>query len=277
VSEVGADHGHRRRVYGRAAPATAVRETVRVRPGTDTIAAPPFPTTMRWLNVATLRMDQQRGRPVLIEFWDFCRVNSLRTLPYVRRWHERYAAAGLRVVSAHAPGFAPGRDELAVAAAVARLGVEHAVALDTEFELWSLYDNEGWPARYLFDGDGRLAYYHYGEGAYTETELAIQEQLGVSGPDPIEPLRPTDELEALIVVPTADQPGAYSGPYEAGEAWAVVSGVGEIMVNGDRRTIEHDGAELLVAHQRHTAATLTLEVGDGVTCHATCFMPGLAP
>ena len=36
-------------------------------------------------------MDKQRGRPVLVEFWDFCRVNSLRTLPYVKAWHERYA------------------------------------------------------------------------------------------------------------------------------------------------------------------------------------------
>ena len=39
-------------------------------------------------------MDKQRGRPVLVEFWDFCRVNSLRTLPYLKAWHERYAATG---------------------------------------------------------------------------------------------------------------------------------------------------------------------------------------
>ena len=225
-------------------------------------------------------MDQQRGRPVLIEFWDFCRVNSLRTLPYVRGWHERYADAGLRVVSVHAPGFAPGRDEDVVADAVARLGVEHPVALDTELELWTLYGNEGWPARYLFDGDGTLVHYHYGEGAYDETELAIQEQLGLDGdgaPDLIEPVRPTDDPQARIVVPTADHPGAYSGAYEAGEVWAVVSGAGEIGVNGELLVIEHPGAVLLVAHEHHTTATLELDVGDGVTCHATCFMPGLAP
>ena len=29
---------------------------------------------------------------MLVEFWDFCRPNSLRTLPYVKAWHERYAA-----------------------------------------------------------------------------------------------------------------------------------------------------------------------------------------
>ena len=51
-------------------------------------------------------MDQQRGRPVLVEFWDFCRVNSLRTLPYLKAWHERYAEAGLRVIGVHTGGFA---------------------------------------------------------------------------------------------------------------------------------------------------------------------------
>ena len=86
----------------------------------DNIAAPPFPADLPWVNVAPLRMDKQIGRPVLIEFWDFCRPNSMRTLPYVRAWHDRYAADGLRVISVHTPGFAPSRDEDAVRAAVAR-------------------------------------------------------------------------------------------------------------------------------------------------------------
>ena len=58
----------------------------------DTLSAPMIPSGLEWVNVASLRMDKQLGRPVLVEFWDFCRVNSLRTLPYVRAWHERYAA-----------------------------------------------------------------------------------------------------------------------------------------------------------------------------------------
>ena len=62
---------------------------------------------------------------------------------------------------------------------MARLQIEHPVCIDVGFELWRAYDNEGWPARYLWDGDGHLAEYHYGEGAYAETELAIQE---LSGP-----------------------------------------------------------------------------------------------
>src|SRR5271156_635232 len=93
------------------------------------IFAPPFPPTARWLNVATLRMDQQIGRPVVLEFFDVCRVASMRTLPYIQAWGARYAERGLRVISVHTPGYELSRDEDVVAAAVARLGIEHAVLL----------------------------------------------------------------------------------------------------------------------------------------------------
>jgi hypothetical protein len=80
-----------------------------MRADSPSITAPPFPRNLQWANVATLRMDQQRGKVVLIEFWDFCRVNSLRTLPYLKAWHERYAEAGLRIVGVHTGGFLPAR------------------------------------------------------------------------------------------------------------------------------------------------------------------------
>ncbi|MDX6724161.1 MAG: hypothetical protein QOD73_2565, partial [Solirubrobacteraceae bacterium] len=108
----------------------------RVRAPSQAIPAPPFPRELEWVNVAPLRMDQQRGRPVLVEFWDFCRVNSLRTLPYLSAWHERYAEDGLRVIGIHTGGFEPARDPTAVRAAVARLGIEYPVVIDERLELW---------------------------------------------------------------------------------------------------------------------------------------------
>ena len=242
----------------------------------DTIPAPPFPADLPWVNVAPLRMDKQIGRPVLVEFWDFCRPNSLRTLPYVKAWHERYAADGLRVISVHSPGFPPSRDEDAVRAAVARLGIEHPVCIDGDLRVWAAYDNEGWPARYLFNARGRLHEFHYGEGAYEETERAIQELLGVER-EPLAPVRPEDDPEALIVVPTADQPGAWSGPYEAGAVWAVLDGRGTLTAGGSEIAVEHPGAYALVSHPVSTPGVLELEPGDGVTCQAVCFSPGLAP
>ena len=250
-----------------------------MRPPVDTITAPPFPVKLPWLNTAPLRMDQQRGRPVLVEFWDVCRVSSVRTLPYLKAWHERYAGDGLRVVSVHSPGFDASRDPDEVAAAVARLGIEHPVLLDAELRLWTAYDNEGWPARYLWAPAERghvLHDFHYGEGAYAETELAIQELLGIER-EPLAPLRPEDDPAARVVVPTPDHPGAWSGPYEAGGVWAVLSGRGEVRANGRALAIEHAGAHPLVEHERHTTGVLDLEVGPGVTCHGVCFTPGVAP
>jgi thiol-disulfide isomerase/thioredoxin len=229
-----------------------------------------------WVNVAPLRMDKQLGRPVLVEFWDFCRPNSLRTLPYVRAWHERYQAQGLRVVGVHSPGFEPSRDEQSVREAVSRLEIAHPVLIDSQLDVWRLYENAGWPARYLFDGRGMLTHYHYGEGAYAETERAIQELLGVSR-EPVAPQRPEDVEGAPLVAPSPDHEGPWSGDYEAGGVWAVLSGRGEIVVNATARSVSQPGAVALIEHERHTAASLDLQVGPGVVCHAICFTPGLAP
>jgi hypothetical protein len=246
-----------------------------VRAESPSIAAPPFPRNLPWANVAVLGSDQQTGFPVLVEFWDFCRVNSLRTLPYLKAWHERYSADGLRIIGVHTGGFPPARVEENVRRAVERLEIPWAVAIDTDLEVWDLYGNQGWPARYLWAPDRFLFSLHYGEGAYVETELEIQELLGVAR-EPLAPLRPEDAPDALIAVPTEDRPGAYSGPYEAGGVWAVVEGSGVLHVDGVAVPVTEPGCLALIEHERHTAGTLSLEPGDGVVVHATCFTPGLA-
>lgn len=210
---------------------------------------------------------------MLVEFWDFCRPQSLRTLPYVKAWHERYPE--LNVIGVHAAGFPPSRDPGAVGGAVERLEIPYPVAIDTAYDVWDLYGNMGWPARYLFDRRGMLAYYHYGEGAYAETERAIQELLGVERPV-LAPMRPEEASDALLEPQTDDVEGPYSGPYRAGGVWAVLDGRGTVRANGRTLTVEHPGCYELIAHERSTTGELALEVGAGVTCHAVCFTPGLA-
>ena len=149
-------------------------------------------------------------------------TQGLRTLPYMIAWHERYARAGLLVIGVHAAGFPPSEDPDAVAAAVERLGIPYPVIVDAGLEVWSEYDNLGWPARYLFGPDNMLFEYHFGEGGYAETERAIQELLADRiAPLPLlDPVRPGDAPEAPLVVQSDDRPGAFSGAYEAGEETA---------------------------------------------------------
>ena len=220
-------------------------------------------------------MDQLKGRPVLIEFWDFCRANSLRTLPYIKAWHARYSATGLRVIGVHTSGFETSADPERVREAVARLGIEYPVVIDSGREIWDEYENLGWPARYLFTGELALFAHHYGEGAYAETELAIQELLGTSL-DPVRPERPEELSGARLVPPTEQMPGPYSGPYEAGGVWAVLDGHGSVSVNGRILSVEHPGAYELLRHEQSTTGHLQIELSDGVRCEAVCFTPGLA-
>jgi thiol-disulfide isomerase/thioredoxin len=242
----------------------------------DTIAAPPFPRELPWVNVAPLRIDQQRGHPVLIEFWDFCRPNSIRTLPYLRAWHQRYADAGLRVIGVHSHGFEPSADPDAVVAAVERLQIPYPVVVDVDHQIWQEYENLGWPARYLFNPELRLFEYHYGEGGYAETEIAIQELLGIER-ELVAPMRPEDNPAALLAPQSEDVPGPYSGPYEAGGVWAVLDGHGHVTVNGTELAVTHPGAYELISHPHSMTATLDLQAGPGVECLAVCFTPGLAP
>lgn len=241
----------------------------------DTIRAPSFPSGLAWVNVASLRMEKQARHPVLICFWDVCGPGSLRTLPYLSAWHERYAQRGLRVIGVHSSSLDAGNDEAAARTAVERLGIVFPVALDPQFRLWRTYDNPGWPARYLFAPRLRLFEVHHGEGDYEGTERAIQELLGLDEP-PIPLLDPTDDDDAEIVVPTAAVDGAFEGRYAAGEVWVVVDGPGVVTVNGTAHELDRVGAHRVIRHERHAAGHLCVEAEAGVQILRTAFMPGLA-
>jgi thiol-disulfide isomerase/thioredoxin len=237
----------------------------------DHIAAPPFPRGLTWLNSPPQQLEP--GRPMLVEFWDFCRPQSMRTLPYLKAWHERYP--DLKVIGVHAAGFQPSQDPDGVRAAVERLQIPYPVAIDAAYEVWELYGNLGWPARYLFDRGGMLVHYHYGEGGYQETEQAIQELTGIARPL-LDPLRPEEAPDALLEPQSDDVEGPYSGPYRAGGVWAVLDGSGTVTANGRTIAVDHAGAYELIAHERTTAGELALQIPPGVICHAVCFTPGLA-
>jgi AhpC/TSA family protein len=179
-------------------------------PADSEIVAPEFAPELEWLNVAFLRVDKLLGRnAILVEFWDFARVNSLRTLPYLKGWHARYSALGLRVIGVHTPGYSFGRDRDAVARAVERLEIPYPVVLDPAGGVWRRYGNKGWPGRFLFDRRARLRHVHFGEGEYGDTELAVQEVLREIDPDlelpePLEPLRAEESPGVLLEPQTAD-------------------------------------------------------------------------
>jgi len=148
---------------------------------TDEGSMPDLDGATGWLNSAPLNRKSLRGKVVLVDFWTYTCINSLRPLPYVKSWATKYKDAGLVVIGAHTPEFSFEKQRENVENAVRNLNVTYPVAIDSNYEIWRAFNNHYWPAQYLVDGKGRVRYHHFGEGEYAEMERAIQELLAESG------------------------------------------------------------------------------------------------
>jgi len=145
---------------------------------------PAFDGLGPWLNSGPLTREQLRGKVVVIDFWTYSCINCVRSLPYVKAWHERYARDGLVVIGVHAPEFAFERNPDNVRKAIADLGIRYPVALDNNYALWRAMKNNYWPAHYFIDAEGRVRFHHYGEGGYEESEKVIRALLMEAGKRP---------------------------------------------------------------------------------------------
>ncbi len=171
-----------------------------------------------WLNTnRPLTNADLAGRVTLVDFWDYSCVNCLRTLPYLRLWHERYAASGLTIIGVHAPEFSFSRRPEFIAAAIRDLGIPYPVLLDNDFNTWTRFANRAWPAKHIADHQGYIRFRRQGEGYYRETELALREMLllrdpALTFPEPIGALYPDEVTGAVCYRGT---PELFAG-YESG-------------------------------------------------------------
>ena len=136
--------------------------------------APDFVGIDKWINSEPLRIEQLRGKVVLVDFWTYTCINCIRTLPYIKEWDKKYRDQGLVIVGVHTPEFDFEKKYDNVLKAVNEYQLKYAVAQDNNYATWSVYQNRYWPHKYLIDIDGYIRYDHIGEGNYDETEKMIQ-------------------------------------------------------------------------------------------------------
>jgi len=134
-----------------------------------------------WMNSDPLSIETLKGKVVIIDFWTYSCINCQRTLPYLKRWYQKYADKGLVIIGVHAPEFEFEKSEKNLRKALENFGIEYPVMQDNDFATWKAYSNRYWPAKYFIDKDGYIRYTHFGEGAYDESEQMIQQLLGETG------------------------------------------------------------------------------------------------
>jgi cytochrome c biogenesis protein CcdA/thiol-disulfide isomerase/thioredoxin len=148
---------------------------------------PSLAGAVAWLNSPPLTAQGLRGKVVLIDFWTYSCINCLRELPYVKAWAQKYAPAGLVIIGVHTPEFAFERVVGNVEKAVKDLGVTYPVAVDSDYKIWSAFNNQYWPALYFVDASGTIRHHHFGEGNYDESERIIKQLLREAGAKDVTP------------------------------------------------------------------------------------------
>src|SRR5437762_12903698 len=95
-----------------------------------------------WLNSTPLSSKSLRGKVVLVNFWTYSCINSLRELPYMKAWAAKYKDAGLVVIGVHAPEFGFEKDLANVRNAVSDLNVTYPIPIDSNHSIWTNFHNE---------------------------------------------------------------------------------------------------------------------------------------
>lgn len=141
--------------------------------------APEFPPDAAWLNAKPLSLARLRGRKVtVVAFLNLASINSVRALPALRGWFDRYWAHDLMVIGVFTPDLEVQRDPRWAKEQLARFSADFPVILDKDRRVWKAYANEGWPALFLLDAKGRVVFDRLGEGGYAEFERELRKELG---------------------------------------------------------------------------------------------------
>jgi peroxiredoxin len=117
--------------------------------------APDF--TLRTMGGPNLRLQEQRGQVVLVNFWATWCGPCRKEMPHLNRLYEKYRGSGFTLLGINVDDDARNAVELA-----SKLGVKFPVLLDTDKKASKLYDLSAMPATVLIDRDGRVRYVHRG-------------------------------------------------------------------------------------------------------------------
>ncbi|WP_447752664.1 redoxin family protein [Sphingopyxis fribergensis] len=161
-----------------------------------------------WLDTWAQAPQALRGKVVLVNFWTYSCINSLRPLPYLRDWAAKYKDDGLVVVGVHTPEFAFEKDRARVRRAVAELGVTWPVKLDSDYATWKSFGNDGWPGFYFIDAQGKVRHHRLGEGDYAASERLLQQLLAEASGKPVDAKLTGDIGKGIEAAPDWDDLGS---------------------------------------------------------------------
>jgi thiol-disulfide isomerase/thioredoxin len=119
-----------------------------------------------WINTAgPIRMEDLKGKIVLLDFWTYCCINCHHVLPDLERLEQKYAKE-LVVIGVHSAKFPAERETENIKKKVAEYRIKHPVINDADMVIWRKFGVNSWPTFVLIDANGRYQGFTSGEGKY---------------------------------------------------------------------------------------------------------------
>ena len=118
-------------------------------------AAPDF--TLRTMGGPNMRLAEQRGRVVMINFWATWCGPCRQEMPQLSKLYDKYRASGFVLMGVNVDDDVRNATDVA-----AKLAVSFPVLLDTDKKVSKLYDLTTMPSTVLVDRDGKVRYLHRG-------------------------------------------------------------------------------------------------------------------
>jgi thiol-disulfide isomerase/thioredoxin len=174
--------------------------------GTARLRSPEFPADLTWINTSRpLHIaDDLRGHIVLLDFWTYCCINCLHTIPVLRRIAERFAGEPVAVIGVHSAKFISERDPENIRRAVRRHGIVHPVVVDSKHDIRERFTVHAWPTLVVVDAAGYVRYTLPGEVREDELAAAVERLLtegrdrDLLAPTPLD-ITPDPDTEATVL------------------------------------------------------------------------------
>jgi peroxiredoxin len=130
--------------------------------------APDF--TLRTMKGPNLRLQEQRGQVVMVNFWATWCGPCRQEMPHLNKLYDKYKSSGFVLLGVNIDDDAAKATDLAT-----KLGLRFPVLLDTDKRVSRTYDMNAMPATLLIDRDGKVRYIH--RGYRDGVELTYDQQI----------------------------------------------------------------------------------------------------
>ncbi|CAG9461274.1 unnamed protein product [Pedinophyceae sp. YPF-701] len=144
---------------------------------------PAFPRGAEWFNVpAPLTVAESlRGKVTILDFWTYCCINCIHTLPELRDLEREYRGTAVAVVGVHSAKFDNEKDSEAIRSATIRYEIEHPVVNDGNMVLWRALGVSSWPTLAVVSPQGKLISLIPGEGHREDLDVFLTAALQYYG------------------------------------------------------------------------------------------------